>query len=184
MRSSAGSGIFVIACLLLSSVPISGQSCGCQPSPPGGYTACESGQIAVCGISEGGGCAGRCVGPTEASATRSTGEPYPGSVINVIERPSETYSATAYSLRGRTASGQYVTRGLIAADPRYLPLGTRVRLDAGPWSGEYLVADTGGAIKGRRIDIWTPSNREAEIFSRRDVKLTVLSLPRRTGKNL
>jgi 3D (Asp-Asp-Asp) domain-containing protein len=100
-------------------------------------------------------------------------------LVDVIERPTETYSATAYSLRGRTASGQYVTRGLIAADPRHLPLGTRVRLDAGPWSGEYLVADTGGAIKGRKIDIWTPSTREALQFGRRNVKLTVLSVPNR-----
>ena len=99
-----------------------------------------------------------------------------------VERPTETYSATAYSLRGRTASGQYVSRGLIAADPRHLPLGTRVRLDAGPWSGEYLVADTGGAIKGRKIDIWTPSTREALQFGRRNVKLTVLSLPVRRPK--
>lgn len=98
-------------------------------------------------------------------------------LIDVIEKPTETYSATAYSLRGRTASGQYVSRGLIAADPRHLPLGTRVRLDAGPWSGEYLVADTGGAIKGRKIDIWTPSTREALQFGRRNVKLTVLSVP-------
>lgn len=97
--------------------------------------------------------------------------------------PVEVYSATAYSLRGRTASGQYVTRGLIAADPRHLPLGTRVRLDAGPWSGEYLVADTGGAIKGRKIDIWTPSTREALQFGRRNVKLTVLSLPVRRAKS-
>lgn len=103
-------------------------------------------------------------------------------LVDVIEKPTETYSATAYSLRGRTASGQYVTRGLIAADPRHLPLGTRVRLDAGPWSGEYLVADTGGAIKGRKIDIWTPSTREALQFGRRNVKLTVLSLPARRGK--
>ena len=98
-------------------------------------------------------------------------------LVDVIEKPTETYSATAYSLRGRTASGQYVSRGLIAADPRHLPLGTRVRLDAGPWSGEYLVADTGGAIKGRKIDIWTPSTREALQFGRRSVKLTVLSVP-------
>jgi len=96
--------------------------------------------------------------------------------------PGETYSATAYSLRGRTASGQYVSRGLIAADPRFLPLGTRVRLEAGAWSGEYLVADTGGAIKGRKIDIWTPTTREALQFGRRPVKLTVLSLPQRTAK--
>ena len=103
-------------------------------------------------------------------------------LVDVIEKPTETYSATAYSLRGRTASGQYVTRGLIAADPRHLPLGTRVRLDAGPWSGEYLVADTGGAIKGRKIDIWTPSTREALQFGRRNVKLTVLSVPVKRAK--
>jgi 3D (Asp-Asp-Asp) domain-containing protein len=87
------------------------------------------------------------------------------------------YIATAYSLRGRTASGRYVSQGVIAADPRVLPLGSRVRLEAGPWSGEYLVADTGGAIKGRKIDIWTPSSREAMRFGRRKVKLTVLSYP-------
>ena len=85
------------------------------------------------------------------------------------------YVATAYSLRGRTASGQMVAKGLIAADPRYLPLGSRVRLKAGAYSGEYLVADTGGMIRGRRIDIWTPSSREAMRFGRRVVKLTVLS---------
>ena len=87
------------------------------------------------------------------------------------------YIATAYSLRGRTASGRYVSHGIIAADPRVLPLGSRVRLEAGPWSGEYLVADTGGRIRGKKIDIWTPSSREAMRFGRRKVKLTVLSYP-------
>jgi 3D (Asp-Asp-Asp) domain-containing protein len=87
----------------------------------------------------------------------------------------QTYTATAYSLRGRTASGQLVSRGLIAADPSVLPLGTRVRVEAGSFSGEYLVADTGGAVKGHHIDIWTPSTREALQFGRRAVKLTVLS---------
>lgn len=115
--------------------------------------------------------------PTEAPETAPTAK-----LVDVIEKPTETYSATAYSLRGRTASGQYVSRGLIAADPRVLPLGTRVRLDAGPWSGEYLVADTGGVIKGRKIDIWTPSTREALQFGRRNVKLTVLSVPVKRAK--
>ena len=87
-----------------------------------------------------------------------------------------SYVATAYSLRGRTASGLMVGKGLIAADPRVLPLGSRVRLEAGAYSGEYLVADTGGLVRGKRIDIWTPSSREAMRFGRRTVKLTVLSL--------
>ena len=87
----------------------------------------------------------------------------------------QTYTATAYNLRGRTASGQTASRGLIAADLSVLPLGTRVRLEAGSFSGEYVVADTGGSVKGHRIDIWTPTAREALQFGRRVVKLTVLS---------
>jgi 3D (Asp-Asp-Asp) domain-containing protein len=87
-----------------------------------------------------------------------------------------SYVATAYSLRGRTASGVPVSKGVIAADPRVLPLGSRVKLEAGSYSGEYVVADTGGMVRGRRIDIWTPTSREAMRFGRRTVKLTVLRL--------
>lgn len=91
--------------------------------------------------------------------------------------PATSYVATAYSLPGRTASGRMVSRGLIAADPRVLPLGSRVRLEVPGYHGEYLVADTGGLIKGKRIDIWIPTSREAMKFGRRTVKLTVLSYP-------
>jgi 3D (Asp-Asp-Asp) domain-containing protein len=85
-----------------------------------------------------------------------------------------SFTATAYALRGRTASGLSVTRGLIAADRRVLPLGTRVRVEAGAYSGEYVVADHGGAVRGRKIDIWVPTTREATRFGRRTVRLTVL----------
>ncbi|MDQ2921498.1 MAG: 3D domain-containing protein [Acidobacteriota bacterium] len=98
--------------------------------------------------------------------------------------PPTNYVATAYSLRGKTASGRMVSRGLIAADPRVLPLGSRVRLEHPGYSGEYLVADTGGMIRGKHIDIWIPSSREAMRFGRRTVKLTVLSYPpRRTRRS-
>ncbi|MGH9901793.1 MAG: 3D domain-containing protein [Pyrinomonadaceae bacterium] len=93
--------------------------------------------------------------------------------------PPQSFIATAYCLRGRTASGRYVAKGVIAADRRILPLGTRVRIQAGRYSGEYLVADTGGAIRGRKIDIWMPSGSEAMRFGRRSIKLTVLSYGRR-----
>jgi 3D (Asp-Asp-Asp) domain-containing protein len=111
------------------------------------------------------------------TATPTNTAPKPAATIPETE--GTHYVATAYSLRGRTASGRYVSQGIIAADPRVLPLGSRVRLEAGPWSGEYLVADTGGRIRGRKIDIWTPSSREAMRFGRRKVKLTVLSYPAR-----
>lgn len=92
--------------------------------------------------------------------------------------PVQVFTATAYSLRGRTASGKLVTRGLIAADRRVLPLGTRVRIEAGSYSGEYTVADTGGAVRGRKIDIWVPNTGEAMRFGRRPIKLTVLTRTR------
>lgn len=92
--------------------------------------------------------------------------------------PVQVFTATAYSLRGRTASGRFVTRGLIAADRRVLPLGTRVRIEAGSYSGEYTVADTGGAVRGRKIDIWVPNTGEAMRFGRRPIKLTVLTRTR------
>jgi 3D (Asp-Asp-Asp) domain-containing protein len=85
-----------------------------------------------------------------------------------------SFTATAYALKGRTASGAMVRRGIIAADPRVLPLGTRVQISAGTWSGTYVVADTGGAVKGRKIDVWVPHNQEARRFGRRTVSLTVL----------
>ena len=113
----------------------------------------------------------------DVSSTGTLGEKIAIQEAYVV--PPTNYVATAYSLRGRTASGRPVAKGLIAADPRHLPLGSRVRLEAGAYSGEYLVADTGTLVRGRRIDIWTPTSREAMRFGRRTVKLTVLSLPRK-----
>lgn len=97
--------------------------------------------------------------------------------LEAKESKAKSYRATAYCLRGKTASGRRVQRGIIAADPRVLPLGTKVELTAGGYSGEYVVADTGGKVKGRKIDIWVPNCREARRWGNRGVKLTVLSRP-------
>lgn len=127
--------------------------------------------------------------PTVAKDSNSAVIVDPKTEIASTTRPVEVtvaaqaYTATAYSLHGRTASGKPVARGLIAADPRVLPLGTRVRIEAGEFSGEYLVADTGGAVKGRRVDIWTPTTREAMRFGRRAIKLTVLEMGGKRSKN-
>jgi len=85
-----------------------------------------------------------------------------------------SFVATAYCLKGRTATGSGVRRGMIAADPRVLRLGSSVLLGAGSYTGQYRVADTGGGIKGRRIDIWVPSCSEARRFGRRTVQISML----------
>ncbi|HZG52474.1 MAG TPA: 3D domain-containing protein [Pyrinomonadaceae bacterium] len=120
----------------------------------------------------------------EAAPTADTPAPSPKLKTvdeNLAPVPSQSFTATAYALPGRTASGQPVRRGLIAAD-RSLPLGTRVRLDAGRYSGEYVVADRGGKVRGRLIDIWVPSSGEAIRFGRRPVKLTILGYGAKKAK--
>ena len=82
---------------------------------------------------------------------------------------SSSFRATAYCLKGRTAMGGSVRRGIVAADPRVLPLGSQIEIDSGSYSGTYTVADTGGSVKGRKLDIWVPSCSEANRFGRRTV---------------
>ena len=91
-----------------------------------------------------------------------------------------SFRATAYCLKGRTAIGGSVRRGIVAADPRVLPLGTRIQLSAGSYSGTYTVADTGGAVRGRVLDVWVPNCAEAMRFGNKRVKVSVLG---RRGRN-
>jgi 3D (Asp-Asp-Asp) domain-containing protein len=85
------------------------------------------------------------------------------------------FEATAYSIEGRTAAGTRARRGIVAADPAVLPLGSRIRvLDAGRYSGDYVVEDTGRTIDGQEIDIYLADDREAKRFGRRHVRVEVL----------
>ena len=79
--------------------------------------------------------------------------------------------ATGYCSAGRTRSGALTSRGMIAADPRVLPVGSVVRIDAPrlPGTGTYIVADTGSSVKGHRIDIYMPSCSQARRFGRHAV---------------
>lgn len=71
-----------------------------------------------------------------------------------------------------TASGEPVTPGVtIAADPDVLPLGTRVYIDG---IGERVVQDTGGAIKGRKIDLAVESHREALAWGRKEAEVWII----------
>ena len=93
----------------------------------------------------------------------------------VSARAAQEFEATAYADHGTTASGHETLRGIAAADPRVLPLGTRVRVTgAGPYSGEYVVRDTGREVTGRMLDIFVPDEREAKRFGRKHVTIEVL----------
>jgi len=93
---------------------------------------------------------------------------------NLADDEALDFHATAYCLKGRTASGVVAQSGVIAADPRVLPLGTVVHLRSGSYTGTYTVADTGGKIKGRRVDVFVNTHREAIQFGRRQVKIKII----------
>jgi 3D (Asp-Asp-Asp) domain-containing protein len=90
-------------------------------------------------------------------------------------KANETFTATAYSVKGKTASGEHTHEGIVAADPKILPIGSLIRVDdAGPYSGVYRVTDTGRAINGHELDLFIPSAREAKRFGKKTVKVQVL----------
>jgi resuscitation-promoting factor RpfB len=88
---------------------------------------------------------------------------------NLSFTTSKIYIATAYSLRGRTASGIWPRKGIVAADTKFHKLGSTILIQGSSYSGTYLVADTGKKIKGKRIDIWMQSRKEAKKFGKRKV---------------
>ena len=93
------------------------------------------------------------------------------------ERPAARllFTATAYCTGQITASGLPVSKGVVAADPAVLPLGTRVRITgAASYNGTYWVLDTGADIRKRRLDLYIPDCAAARQFGRRSVHVTVL----------
>jgi len=78
--------------------------------------------------------------------------------------------AVAYSLPGKTASGIPVGKGVVAVDPKVIPLRTRMFV---PGYGKAVAADVGTAITGRIIDLWFPTTADARAWGRRTVVVTV-----------
>ncbi len=78
---------------------------------------------------------------------------------------------------GITATGMRAGYGVVAVDPRVIPLGSKLYIESADGSyvyGSAIAADTGGAIKGNRIDLCFNSRSEAISFGRRAVKVYVL----------
>lgn len=77
---------------------------------------------------------------------------------------------------GITAMGTSLRPGVIAVDPKVIPLGTKVYIEYmdGTSFGYCVAEDTGGAIKGNRIDILFMDNAEAIKFGVRDMRLYIL----------
>lgn len=92
----------------------------------------------------------------------------------------QTFTATSYTAFCNGCSGVTATgidlrsnpgANVIAVDPSVIPLGSRVEVKG---YGTYLAGDTGGAIKGRKIDIFIPDKSKVHAFGRKSVQIRVL----------
>ncbi|MBR1738522.1 MAG: G5 domain-containing protein [Firmicutes bacterium] len=101
---------------------------------------------------------------------------------NVIETENGTYltvekrsmKATAYdgtTWSGPTASGALARVGIVAVDPNVIPLGTELYIEG---YGYAIAGDTGGLIKGDRIDLFYDTYDECVNFGVRYLDVYVL----------
>jgi 3D (Asp-Asp-Asp) domain-containing protein len=81
------------------------------------------------------------------------------------------YTSSCSGCSGRTALGQQAGHGIVAVDPRVIPLGTRMYI---PGYGEAVAGDTGTSIKGSRIDLGFNRYRDAVLFGRREITVYLL----------
>jgi 3D (Asp-Asp-Asp) domain-containing protein len=79
-----------------------------------------------------------------------------------------SFEVTCHTGKGITASGRPSSRETVSVDPRVVPLGTRLVIEG---VGPRVAADTGGGIRGRRLDIWEPSAAACTRFGRRQLRI-------------
>lgn len=85
------------------------------------------------------------------------------------------YTASCEGCSGITATGMNLKANpnakVISVDPAVIPLGSKVYVEG---YGEAIAGDTGGAIKGKRIDVFFPSQQDAINFGVKQLKVTIL----------
>ncbi len=103
------------------------------------------------------------------------------SMLFVNSLKAEVFKATAYcsckqccdkdpsdKWYGITASGKKAKWGTVAVDRKVIKLGSKLRIDGFP-DTIFRAEDVGGAIKGKHIDVWFPSHKEAVQFGIQDI---------------
>lgn len=118
--------------------------------------------------------------PVNKVIVKGTGNAYASrGSDNIAYKKKLSVVSTAYSGHSATATGRTPVRdsnGLstIAVDPSVIPLGSKVYVEG---YGYAIAADTGGAIKGNKIDLYLNSENECINWGRRTVNLFVIAYP-------
>jgi len=76
-------------------------------------------------------------------------------------------------LGARTYSGTRTRWGVVAVDPKVIPIGSTMLID-GYDDVTFVAEDTGGGIKGEALDIWLPDPKEAKTYGTQYRRVTIL----------
>ena len=114
----------------------------------------------------------------ETSQTEKQAAGVPENAEQVLEVKATAYAPGPHDndqWGDKTFLGTNVRPGIIAVDPNVIPLGSRVYIEYPDGTGHYATAeDTGGAIKGNRIDVAVSSVDKAYDFGIKNVKVYVV----------
>ncbi len=90
----------------------------------------------------------------------------------------DTGKAPGHPAFGITRTGIRAREGVIAVDPRIIPLGTKVYVEVPGAAADYgfaIAADIGSAIKGKLIDLYFDTTAQAMHWGRRSVRIYILN---------
>jgi len=111
--------------------------------------------------------------PVQKAKTSTVSKP-----ANSSDQYKGLFTVTAYSTHPSenggyqiTSTGKKLGRGIVAVDPKIIPMGSKIHIPGYGWG---VAADVGGAIKGRHIDVCLTSRGSVGRWGRKKLTITVL----------
>jgi len=120
---------------------------------------------------------GSAATPAKKTVTKTTtpSRSTTGKVVKEFTVSASAYTASCNGCSGITKTGINLKKNpgikVIAVDPKVIKLGTKVHVEG---YGYAVAGDTGGAIKGNKIDVFIPSKSDAYKWGRKNVKIKIL----------
>ncbi|MCM3567354.1 3D domain-containing protein [Neobacillus mesonae] len=110
-----------------------------------------------------------------AAPAKTAAKTKASTVVKTLTVTATAYSASCKNCSGITAAGLNLKKNpnlkVISVDPRVIKLGTKVYVEG---YGYAVAGDTGGAMRGNKIDVFMPSKAKAIQWGRKKVKVKIL----------
>ena len=115
------------------------------------------------------------IAPSNTKEIATTAASTSSKVVKEFTVTATAYTGSCKGCSGITATGINLKKNpnmkVISVDPKVIPLGTKVYVEG---YGNAIAGDTGGAMKGKKIDVFFSSQQKAIQWGRKSVKVKIL----------